>query len=383
MLSKVLRSHFFQIFAALILGVFCHGWIPLEIKRGFLTISLLIRESLIFMIPLLIFSSTYTAFSKMRGQAIFLMVLLIGCVMVSNFLSVNIAGIFSYFVLFDGGTGLEKLHKTQELSALFDFKIPILIPNYAVLIISFILGLSGSEKADWVNQKLRKIVDIFFNKFFVPVLPLFIFGFILKMMYEDVVTDIFWVNLVGFMLMILLLSFYLLLLFFLCVVLYKKNAKSFAKTLIEPGITAFTTMSSAAALPFSLKAAQENTNNKDVTMITIPITTNIHMIGDSICIPIIAMMILASSHQLMPSTLSYLYFAMSFTLTKFSGAGMPGGSILVMTPILESTLGFSPDMTALITILYMLIDPLTTLGNVIGNNIFVVHFNKLYQKISA
>ena len=51
-----------------------------------------------------------------------------------------------------------------------------------------------------------------------------------------------------------------------------------------------------------------------------------------------------------------------------------------MLPILEKTLGFTSEMTALITIFYVLIDPIATLGNVLGNNLFVIHFNRLYQK---
>jgi Na+/H+-dicarboxylate symporter len=77
-----------------------------------------------------------------------------------------------------------------------------------------------------------------------------------------------------------------------------------------------------------------------------------------------------------------LIFALTFTITKFSGAGVPGGSVLVMIPVLESCLGFTHEMTALITICYMLIDPIASSGNVIGNNLFVIHFSKFYGFVS-
>ena len=114
-----------------------------------------------------------------------------------------------------------------------------------------------------------------------------------------------------------------------------------------------------------------------------PATVNIHMIGDSICIPIMAMILLIAFGHPIPTLIGYLIFAMTFVVTKFSGAGVPGGSILVMIPVLESCLGFTPEMTALITICYMLLDPICTAGNVIGNNLFVIHFNKLYGFITS
>ena len=153
------------------------------------------------------------------------------------------------------------------------------------------------------------------------------------------------------------------------------------KNLIAPGITAFSTMSSAAALPLSIKAASKNIEDSNMANIVIPSTVNIHMIGDAICIPLIAMLILTAFGMPAPSLSQYITFAGLFTITKFSGAGVPGGSIFVMIPVLESALGFSGEMTALITIFYMLMDPITTTGNVIGNNLFVIHFDALQRTI--
>ncbi|MFV9875563.1 MAG: cation:dicarboxylase symporter family transporter [Rickettsiales endosymbiont of Dermacentor nuttalli] len=45
-------------------------------------------------------------------------------------------------------------------------------------------------------------------------------------------------------------------------------------------------------------------------------------------------------------------FSCYFTLTKFSGAGIPGGTIFIMLPVLEKTLGFTPEMCSIITSIY-------------------------------
>lgn len=65
-------------------------------------------------------------------------------------------------------------------------------------------------------------------------------------------------------------------------------------------------------------------------------------------------------------------------LNKFAGAGIPGGTIMVSLPILQNYFGFSEEMLALITAFYMLIDPMTTLGNVTANNLLVVFINRCW-----
>ena len=68
--------------------------------------------------------------------------------------------------------------------------------------------------------------------------------------------------------------------------------------------------------------------------------------------------------------LNYFMFVVYFVIAKFSVAGIPGGGIIVMLPILESYLGFNSEMMSLITALYILFDPINTCINVLGNGAF-------------
>ena len=54
---------------------------------------------------------------------------------------------------------------------------------------------------------------------------------------------------------------------------------------------------------------------------------------------------------------------------------------MVMLPILEKYLKFSPEMLSLITALYIVFDPIITSANVIGNGAFTMMFAKLYDKL--
>ncbi len=141
-------------------------------------------------------------------------------------------------------------------------------------------------------------------------------------------------------------------------------------------------MSSAAALPFSIEAATRNTKNPVLANAVMPITINFHMLGDTICIPILTVIILHSFGMPMPSMSTYFIFGLCFVMNKFAGAGIPGGSIMVSLPILQHYLGFSEEMLALITAFYMLIDPITTLCNVTANNFLIIFIQSIWEKIT-
>jgi Na+/H+-dicarboxylate symporter len=382
---KLMTSAPMRLVLAFLVAFYGHPFMPLAVKQFFLSISLSLKEILMVMIPFIIFSSVYSAFAKIRGHALLFASTLLICVIVSNFFSVNLAGIFSYFVVFGNPTIHQPLAITG-LEPLWQFTIPKLISNNVVLLISLLLACISNpditKNIQKVSSQMEKIVDIFLKRLFTPVLPFFIFGFLIKLLTEDIIGDVLAVNPRAFIFMILLLLSYLVVILMAAVIFYKKSAMDILRHILASAITAFTSMSSAAALPFSIKAAEANTGNKNVSDVVIPATVNIHMIGDSICIPILAMILLMAFGHPTPSLSTYLIFAATFTMTKFSGAGVPGGSIMVMIPVLESYLGFTPEMVALITICYMLIDPIATTGNTIGNNLFVIHFNKLYGRIS-
>lgn len=64
------------------------------------------------------------------------------------------------------------------------------------------------------------------------------------------------------------------------------------KNMLLAVISAFSTMSSAAAMPLTIIGAEKSLRNKDIARTVIPATVNIHLIGDCFAIPIFAYAIL-------------------------------------------------------------------------------------------
>jgi Na+/H+-dicarboxylate symporter len=151
----------------------------------------------------------------------------------------------------------------------------------------------------------------------------------------------------------------------------------YIKNVAPAVITGFGSMSSAAALPLSIKAAEENSSRRENSSIIVPASVNIHLVGDCFFIPMMALAITASFGFPLPEFSQYLVFAFYFVLAKFAVAAVPGGGILVMLPILQNYLGFSADMLGLITALYILFDPIITACNVAGNGAMALIFDKI------
>ncbi|MBA3284675.1 MAG: cation:dicarboxylase symporter family transporter, partial [Nitrosopumilus sp.] len=89
--------------------------------------------------------------------------------------------------------------------------------------------------------------------------------------------------------------------------------------------------------------------------------------------------LMATFERGLPDLSLFLIFACYFVLAKFAVAAVPGGGVLVMLPILERYLDFSPEMLSLITTLYILFDPIITSANILGNGAFAQGFSRIYK----
>ena len=145
-------------------------------------------------------------------------------------------------------------------------------------------------------------------------------------------------------------------------------------------LTALSSMSSTIALPFSLKASHKNTISNGFSDFFMPATVNIHMIGDCIIIPFLIVIVLNVFGFSLPVEKIPL-FAFLFMITKFSGAGIPGGTVFIMVPLMVKVLNFTPQMSLLITSMYIVIDPFATSTSVMANNLFVIVLDKILVTI--
>jgi Na+/H+-dicarboxylate symporter len=152
------------------------------------------------------------------------------------------------------------------------------------------------------------------------------------------------------------------------------------KNILPATMVGFSSMSSAAAMPVLIEGAIKNAEEADLPRRIVPFITNTHMLGDALGIPLMAVSLYIVEYGHFPSPDKYLIFAVSYVLAKFASAGIPGGTILIMTPVLEAKLGFTSEMSSIILTTYLLFDPFCTLGSVFGNGAFSIGFEKLKKR---
>lgn len=362
--------------------------LPETLQAIFYSISLTLKGALIFALPIVIFSCLFACLLTFRGaSSIGLMLLLFGIVFVSNYLSTLIAyGVGSLQLITIDVIAPNQIATSTELAPLWNFTFPSWIPNEIALGLGFGAGayfsLFPSRWADVFSLRAKHWVTLFLEKGFVPLLPLFAFGFILKMQYDGVLLQVIEAYLPLLLIILVTYFCYLVFLFGLAARFNPTRWAALLKSMIPVMLTGFSTMSSLATMPVTLSAAEKNTGNIDIARVVIPATVNVHMVGVAIAIPLMAFAILSSFGYPLPNFPEFCLFAIYFVLAQFTIAAVPGGGILVMLPILESHFGFTGEMCALITALYILFDPAITITNVLGNSALVIFVSKLFNRLT-
>ncbi len=352
--------------------IFLDPYLPLALKQGLYAISLSIKAMIVLALPLIIFCLLFKAVVMLSGNATRVIGLILVMVCCSNFVSTFLShyvGIWVYH--FD--LSLLTPSETSVLNPLWLLEIPSLMANDRAMFAGIILGIIASFVCPIPAHKLATKADQWISYLlngFVYLIPLFVTGFVVKLQFDGAV----WTIIKDYTAIFAIVAFaqfsYILVAYFL---LNHGQIKAFVRgirNMLPAAISGFCTMSSAASLPLSLIGAENNAQNKVLARSVIPVTVNIHLVGDCFAIPIFAYAVLKSFGMAEPSLLNYLIFAFYFVVAKFSVAAIPGGGIIVMLPILETHMGFNAQMLSLITALYILFDPVITCANVLGNGAF-------------
>lgn len=368
----------FVLLAVILLVIGFERFIPVPYLSFFYALSLSIKSLIITLLPAVIFMLLFKTTAQLSSKATKIIFFLLGGICLSNFLSTLI----SYLV----GSGIYHLDLSINLPKDSDGLSPAWIftfPKWVANSHAMFSGLTAGILLSFIKPQLAEKVSTYFDKilplllrFILSLIPLFIIGFMMKLIHDKVIENIFYDYALIFLLVAITQFSYVSFLYLIANDFKFSPFLASLKNMFPAAVAGFGSMSSAAALPLTLIGAEKNTNHSPLTRLVIPTTVNIHLIGDCLAIPIFAFAIMKSFGVADPSFLNYLFFAFYFVLAKFSVAAIPGGGIIVMLPILESQLGFTAEMSSLITALYILFDPIITTANISGNGGFAMIVNK-------
>jgi Na+/H+-dicarboxylate symporter len=271
------------------------------------------------------------------------------------------------------------------IEPLFSFHLPTIIPSHYALLAAIVLGLFFAFK-EWAPyeeciEKAKRAVEFFLKKILIPLLPLYVLGFLLKIQYEGLFGQLVQQYGSAFALIIAVQTCYLFIMYLFANGFSLAHTVQSIQNIVPSYLTAFSTMSSTATVPVAVVNAEKNTNNKALASMSIPIMANIHMVGDSLSTPILAMVTMMIFKGCLPTFAQYVVFIGYFCMAMLAASGIPGGGIFVVIPALVNHFGFTPDMVSVITMLYFLLDSFGTAANITADGGLVIILNNLLKRL--
>ena len=388
-MGSLLRSTPFQLLLCILAASLFGELLPLSWVRGAYTLSLFFIDCVLFILPVMIFSYMFNALIAVDEKGPVLVFSLIGLICLSN----ATALCFAYGV---GSIVIPHLAVHVTLDGMAStiepyFRMPLkhgLRSDFVALaafVLSFICvktrsTIQFSNNFISLVHKLQTFISVFLKKAFLPLLPLYVLGFMLKMEAQGSLTFLYTKYLPVFALNVGVSLVYVLILYKVISVWYPPM-KTLIFNMLPAGITGFSTMSGAVTMPVTLECTTKNANNPTLAQMVIPTTSNMHMLGDDITITLTALTLLMVSGVPIPSFIDFIPYIIGFCIAKLACVGIAGASLLVVLPVLKEHLGFSSEMVSLITTLYVLHDPFGTFHNVMGNGAFALAVEKIFTKL--
>lgn len=383
MLRRLLSDTMIQIVIVLIAGYIFTPYIGQGGVTWAYTASSVIKSGLVILLPLITFAYMFASMLKFARSSPGLILTVLTSLQISNVLALAI-GFFSlkwaapYFLT----AGSISLNQTVSINSYINIPIPSFWSPGSGMLFGFVLGIIFSFiKSSGIirlSESLKNFIGIVLNKLFIPVLPVFIFGFFVKMRFEGTIEALMAGYSKVFIFVVLILFAYMAFLLLIAHSFNLRNSWRHVKCMITPLLTGFTTMSSMATMPFTLTCTKEALEDDDYSNFIIPFTNGIHMIGDGIVfgVTIAALIYMYSACE--PSLSVLGIFSFYYMLSKFSAAGVPAGTTAIVMPLLGQYLGFSEEMMGVFFSVGVLQDCIITVGNVGGNCIFAkLSFNFL------
>lgn len=360
--------------------------VPFSLKTFFYSISLSIKAILLFVLPFIIFSFIFSSLLSLQSNVMKFILSVIATIYCSNLLAVMTAFSVGYYALPYLSIEASPSVISNTLLPLWQCTLPK-IPNEYAIIAGFICGLFFSFKPFSQAKKLAKALNewaLAFLKYgFIPLLPIFVLGFVFKLEHEHLLAQSLKTYGPVFFVVLGVQVSYVFSLYFITAKGSFTKCFSYLKNIFPATLTGFCTISSAATMPVLIVCAEKNLPQPALARMLIPMSINAHTLGSAIGLTLLSLTTLLTFGYPLPSFTLFAEFAAFYAMTKFATVAVPGGAVVIITPLLESFFHFSPEMVGLMTAIYMLFDPFGTAINVTGNGFFPLGFSKLFPAFAC
>lgn len=374
-----------RLIIAIVLGIILGLFGPAVIVRILITFNGLFGNFLNFVIPLIIMGFVIPGIADLGSEAGKTLAITAGIA----YLSTITFGTATYFTgsavlphFIDPGT--MNFNPDQNTGKVLEpFFTSPMDPIFSVttaLIMSFILGVGiAAVKGDVLKKAVHEFSDIItklISNIVIPLLPIHIAGIFANMAYQGTVAEVLKVFSKVFLMVIILHWLTILIQYSIASSAGGGSPFKKIKTIFPAYMTAIGTQSSAATIPVTLRQTYKMGVNKGIADFVIPLCATIHLSGSTITLTSCSMAILML--QGADVTLHHMFpFILMLGVTMVAAPGVPGGAVMAALGILQSMLGFTEPMTALIIALYVAQDSFGTACNISGDAAIACLVNKI------
>ncbi len=254
----------------------------------------------------------------------------------------------------------------------------------SIVIFTIIIGIAVSQLSDTARQPIMKLLAAILEicmtivRWAMLIVPIAVFGLIAQLIASigvDSLTGI------GFYAGVVLLGLLVLLVFYmvLLTVLGGRNPFTFLATITEVQLLAFSTTSSAAVMPLSMKTAEEKLNvSPKVSNFLIPIGSTINMDGTALY-QCVSTLFIAQAYGIDMTLSSILLVMFTIVGASIGTPAIPGGGVVVLATVLQSV-GIPGEGIVIIIGVERILGMFRTVLNVTGDLTACVIFNRWMQK---
>lgn len=183
----------------------------------------------------------------------------------------------------------------------------------------------------------------------------------------------------GYYMAVVVIGLVLLMLFYLIMVFAftRKSPLKFLNAIREPQLLAFSTASSAAVMPVSMKTADEKLGvSSNISDFVIPIGATINMDGTAL-FQCVTTLFMAQAYGIELSLINLILITSTVVAASIGTPAIPGGGVIILASVLQSA-GIPIDGLIIIIGIDRILGMFRTAVNVTGDLTASVIFNKFY-----
>lgn len=384
-MKKIKLSLFVKVLIAIAAGAVCGLFVPDMLVRLFKTFNVLFAQLLKFIVPLLVLGLVTPAIYGLGKGAGKMLLWVVGVAYVSTVC----AGLFAYG---SASAFLPNILKIGDLSAdtvtaktfepYIDLQIKPLCDILTALCLSFMVGvccihIKGNTLRNWFDE-FGEVVKMTIERAIIPLMPVYIFTMMCEMSAAGKLMVVVGSGAKVIATGVVLSVLFLIIQYGIAGAIAGKNPFKCLWNMFPAYLTGFSICSSSAVIPVTQKCTLKNGVSEEVANFVIPLCSNVHMCGSVIKLATTAVAV-AFMMGMPLSFPVFLKFVLMLAVATVASPGVMSGVLMASVGFLETMLGFTPDMIALLMAIYLALDGYGPACNVTGDGAIALGVDRFFR----